>query len=133
MDESDIIDAILMPLDEDGWNMIHDRGIDYVYPSGQTALGLAVTYEQEENVYLLLQKGANPNIVGEVGIPPLLDAYISRNPRLVILLLMYGANPEATDSEGSISSVAKMLSVEGSSDFLDTLFCHHPSARNIQS
>ena len=47
MDESDIIDAILMPLDEDGWNMIRDRGIDYVYPSGQTALGLAVTYEQE--------------------------------------------------------------------------------------
>ena len=133
MDESDIIDAILMPLDADGWNMIRDRGIDYVYPSGQTALGLAVTYEQEENVYLLLQKGANPNIVGEVGIPPLLDAYISRNPRLVILLLMYGANPEATDSEGSISSVAKMLSVEGSSDFLDTLFCHHPSTRNIQS
>ena len=80
MDESDIIDAILMPLDEDGWNMIRDRGIDYVYPSGQTALGLAVTYEQEENVYLLLQKGANPNIVGEVGIPPLLDAYISRIP-----------------------------------------------------
>ncbi|MBQ5665468.1 MAG: hypothetical protein IIV41_06335, partial [Akkermansia sp.] len=76
---------------------------------------------------------ANPNIVGEVGIPPLLDAYISRNPRLVILLLMYGANPEATDSEGSISSVAKMLSVEGSSDFLDTLFRHHPSTRNIQS
>lgn len=132
MDESDIIDTILMPLDEEGWNMILDRGIDYVYPSGRTALGLAVTYEQEENVYLLLQKGANPNIVGEVGIPPLLDAYISRNPRLVVLLLMYGANPGATDSEGRIFSVANMLSIEGSTDFLDTLFYYHPSTRNEQ-
>lgn len=78
MDESDIIDAILTPLDKESWQSILDRGIDYIYLSGQTALGLAVTYEQEENVYFLLRQGANPNIVGEVGIPPLLDAYISR-------------------------------------------------------
>ncbi len=132
MDESDIIDAILTPLDEESWQSILDRGIDYIYPSGQTALGLAVTYEQEENVHLLLQKGANPSIVGEVGIPPLLDAYISRNPRLVILLLMYGANPKSADAAGSINSLTEMLAIEGAADFLDTLFYYHPSTRNEQ-
>lgn len=31
MDESDIIDAILTPLDEESWQSILDRGIDYIY------------------------------------------------------------------------------------------------------
>ncbi len=129
MEESDIIDAILMPLDEESWGWIRDKGIDYIYPSGMTALGLAVSYEREENVAFLLQKGANPNLVGEVGVPPLLDAYISRNPRLVVLLLMYGADPRGTDKERSIGSLAGMLADVGVADFLDTLFHYHPSTR----
>ncbi len=124
MKESTIIDTILTPLDfdEEGWEIIQQQGINHVYPSGMTALGLAVYYEQEDNVHFLLKKGTDPNIFGEGANPPLLDSYISYSPRLFILLLMYGANHELEEKASSFKSLKEMMEEMSATDFLDTLF-----------
>lgn len=122
MENSAAIDMILSPLDDDEWSIIQQKGVNYVYPSGMTALGLSVYYEQERNVHFLLKKGADPNIFGKGANPPLLDAYISYSPRLFILLLMYGANPELIENSSSFKSLKEMLEEMGNIDFLDTLF-----------
>lgn len=122
MENSAAIDMILYPLDEEDWSIIQQKGVNYVYSSGMTALGLSVYYEQENNVHFLLKKGADPNIFGKNANPPLLDAYISYSPRLFILLLMYGANPELVGNSSLFKSLKEMLEEMGDSDFLDTLF-----------
>ena len=122
MENSAAIDMILYPLDEEDWSIIQQKGVNYVYSSGMTVLGLSVYYEQENNVHFLLKKGADPNIFGKNANPPLLDAYISYSPRLFILLLMYGANPELVGNGSLFKSLKEMLEEMGDSDFLDTLF-----------
>lgn len=122
MENSAAIDMILYPLDEEDWSIIQQKGVNYVYSSGMTVLGLSVYYEQENNVHFLLKKGADPNIFGKNANPPLLDAYISYSPRLFILLLMYGANPELVGNSSLFKSLKEMLEEMGDSDFLDTLF-----------
>lgn len=125
MNEDAIVDAILQELNEETWKEIEQNGINHIYPSGMTALGLAVYYYKEENAHFLLEKGADPNIFGDQANPPLLDAYISFCPRLFILLLMYGADPkiERRNAPGDIfmSPMGIMRDI-GSTDFLDTLF-----------
>ena len=127
MSESEIIDAILEPLDEENWECIYDMGINHIYPSGMTALGLAIYYDQEANADFLLKKGADPNIFGKEANSPLYDAYISHSPRLFILLLMYGANPKLGRDEDRYPK--RIMMDIGSVDFLDTLFSFYQSTR----
>ena len=102
-------------------------GINHIYPSGMTALGLAIYYDQEANADFLLRKGADPNIFGKEANSPLLDAYISFSPRLFILLLMYGANPKLGGDPDYYPE--KIMMDIGSVDFLDTLFTSYKSTR----
>ena len=94
MKESVVVDMILERLSPADLQIILDEGIDKIYPSGRTALGIAIDYLVEESVYQLLKNGANPNVYGDEANPPIYDAFISYSPRILILLLMYGANPD---------------------------------------
>lgn len=133
MNESDVIDMILSPLSEDDWPYIRDMGIDHIYPSGMTALGLAVDYLKEESVFFLLEKGADPNVFGNGMTSPLWDAYISSEPKMFIALLMYGANPNlgGKDNQGNYSLYSPRSDMKdaGIADFMDFLFSSYKPTR----
>lgn len=69
---------------------------------GFTALGLACFFAQTENVKLLLENGANPNLASnnDFKVSPLHSAAAVSNLELVKLLLENGANVNATQSNG---------------------------------
>lgn len=130
IDESTVADMMLGVLTDADISLIKENGINYIYPSGMTALGLAVLYFSEENALLLLQNGADPNVFGEDADPPLYDAYISHMPRMLILLLMYGANPELKGDEG-IFSPMEVLNRLGLEDFFEPVF-DAPNSPRVQ-
>ncbi len=120
MDSGTAIDIILDGMDECGLAELRKQGIDYIYPDwGLTALGLAVAYGKEKSAAILLEHGANPNIFGEKGWPPLSDAYNSRHPALVALLLLHGADPDLHPPKGF--SLRETLRIDGAQEFLDHL------------
>ncbi len=129
MEETYIIDDILGNLNDENWEEIRQNGINFIYPSGMTALGLAVYYDREENVHFLLEKGADPNIYGEEANSPLMDAFYSFSPRLMILLLMYGADPALGKLDGSGSSPKQVLREIGAGEFFAGLFCQYVPRR----
>ncbi len=101
MDSGQAIDIILSGIDAQGLQELCNQGIDFIYPDwGLTALGLAISCYKDESAATLLEHGANPNVFGEKGNPPLIEACLSRDARLVALLLLYGADPELKSPGG---------------------------------
>lgn len=92
--------------------------IDYQDPEfGTTLLMRAVLTENYKTVEFLLENGANPNIVAEIGGTALFDAVShswkdvtsNQNPRFVKIMLEYGADPNipfcAPEAEETISPI----------------------------
>ncbi|MBT9450581.1 hypothetical protein ICN84_10930 [Akkermansia glycaniphila] len=98
-------------LSEENWQPLKTLGIDYIFDSGQTALGLSIETANEHNVYFLLQKGANANLHGFDCNPPILDAWFSGKLRIVILLLIYGADPAPLKEDIQFSDIKDSLDI----------------------
>ena len=75
-----------------------------------SALHLACASGYEDVVVTLLEAGADVNIQDEAGQTPLMDAAYG-NPRLVRLLLRYGADPSITNLDGK--SATRIAREEG--------------------
>lgn len=78
-------------------------GLDDKDYYGNTALCYAILDQENNKAELLLQHGANPNIVDEYGVPLIVEATRNNMIDNVILLVKYGANFNAVDSKGDTS------------------------------
>ncbi|MDC3418001.1 M48 family metallopeptidase [Aquibacillus salsiterrae] len=67
---------------------------------GESALSIAIDYENTELVPLLLENGADPNLIDQYGLTPLYSAVVMDNLSSAKLLLDAGANPMIVDEEG---------------------------------
>jgi ankyrin repeat protein len=67
---------------------------------GNTALILAVQYNDPTAVQLLLEAGANPDVANDVGLTPLMWAVNRAPPNIVTLLLDYSADVNAQNNDG---------------------------------
>ncbi len=118
MDSGRAIDIILSGIDEEGLAELKAQGLNYIYPDwGRSALGLALAYDKEESAAALLEAGADPNAFGKGGVPPLVEAYLSNNARMLTLLLLCGADPNAKD-EGAFS-LRESFAIDGPRAFLE--------------
>ena len=96
----------------------------------QTALSMAVNFDQVEIVRLLLAFGANPNAKDESKQTPLFYIY-SDHPIMTKLLLSAGANPNAKDIWGY--TPLHMHVPQGSLETVKVLLLHdaNPNIKNI--
>lgn len=72
-------------------------------PDGFTALHLAAFFGQEDAAKLLLERGAEPNLVARhatIHVTPLHSAAAGAHPGIVRLLLEHGADPNAAQDGG---------------------------------
>lgn len=92
---------ISVNLDKNNWVPIQKLGINHIYDTGQTALGIAVTYDMLENVLFLAEHGADVNLYGD-HFPPIIDAFYGGLPRIFVCLLFLGANIEENNKAGWI-------------------------------
>ena len=73
----------------------HGALIDQRNTSGAMPLHLAISYSHLSTVKVLLDSGANPNVVASNGFTPLLTAYkwpgVKNRERMALLLRLYGA------------------------------------------
>ncbi|PLR79861.1 hypothetical protein CVD25_09565 [Bacillus canaveralius] len=67
---------------------------------GETALTLAISYDETDFIPTLLEHGADPNLQDEYGWTPLMSAVSMENLEAVKILLEAGADPTLVDSEG---------------------------------
>lgn len=90
-----LLDLLSADLTEKNINMV-----DVQSKSGDTALLLACEIACEAAVALLLEAGANVNIINNNGTSPLHYAVKKRNEEIVRLLLAAKANPNLEDTKG---------------------------------
>ncbi|KAF2966195.1 hypothetical protein GQX73_g7397 [Xylaria multiplex] len=89
--------------------------IDHVHDAGRSALMLAVYWESEEGIKVLLRWKANVDIVDSSGETALHLAVREHNPVLSELLLEAGANPAAVNKDGMTPLHQAMLCRQGES------------------
>jgi ankyrin repeat protein len=73
---------------------------------GTTALATAAGHNKLEIAQLLLRRGADPNIPGALGVPPLLAATSAGSEEIVQLLLDAGADPNVSEARFGFSPLA---------------------------
>ncbi|GIX89198.1 tyrosine-protein kinase HTK16, partial [Caerostris extrusa] len=75
------------------------HNLDAKNQEGQTAVHLASITGFDDILDLLLQSGANPNIIDGIGLTPLHYACINNRPSTVDVLINYRANPQLRATE----------------------------------
>ena len=97
------IDALTRAMDDEDWDeaydiIIHgDLNLNQWDRENRTALELASLLENEKAVQLLIQHGADPDVISGNGFTPLLNAVIWENYKITELLLNAGADPDIPD------------------------------------
>lgn len=86
---------------------------------GESALLLAVVYENPEVVQILIEYGADPNIQDEYGWTPLMSAVMYEDLEVGKLLLEAGADPFLADEDG-MSAIDHAEDI-GDSEFVELL------------
>ena len=87
--------------------------------AGTTALHTAAMFGNCRNVSLLLDHGADPNVVGDEERTPLLIAIMHRNPEAMALLIEHGARVDVVDSHRA--SALHLAVEQGSETMVDAL------------
>ena len=76
--------------------------LTYVQPEGDTVIHVAAMRGDERTISLLLEAGADPNSVGDMGSTPLHYAYTRKHDGVVKLLLDHGASTTTRDEFGKM-------------------------------
>lgn len=97
------IDTLTRAMDDEEWDeayniIIHgDLNLNQLDRENRAALELAALYENENAIHLLIQHGADSDIMSGNGFTPLLNAVIWGNYKIAELLLNAGADPDIPD------------------------------------
>jgi FOG: Ankyrin repeat len=97
------IDALTRAMDDEDWDEVYDiiihgdLNLNQWDRENRTALELASLLENEKAVHLLIQHGADPDVMSGNGFTPLLNAVIWENYKITELLLNAGADPDIPD------------------------------------
>ena len=97
------IDALTRAMDDEDWDEVYDiiihgdLNLNQWDRENRTALELASLLENEKAVQLLIQHGADPDVMSGNGFTPLLNAVIWENYKITELLLNAGADPDIPD------------------------------------
>lgn len=82
--------------------------LDYIAPSGLSAMWAAALTSEPEFTQMMLEKGANPNVIHEVGLSGKNTALnmwlLANNPQIVELMLEKGADITLEDEKGNSAS-----------------------------
>lgn len=125
MDMPEEPDGVLAALDVAEALLKKGCQMDALDHEGITALHYCIINDYAPLAEMLLQNGANPNILTpDTHVSPLTIAALERNTAMAQLLLSYGANPELPTKEGStaltIMPGLRRLNATGAADSLGT-------------
>ena len=82
------------------WQMLMEVLMHRTAPNSTPVLMIAILGREANAVTLLVQRGANPNLIDASGAPILMDAIVADEADLAATLLQHGANPNTANSDG---------------------------------
>lgn len=136
VNQADGMPAIDVAIDQDNANLVRlliEHGADVnltTAKSNGTPLHHACAHNCNDIVRVLLEHQAQPNVMNDQGITPLLYAAVNTNAGILALLLQAGADPLQTLPEGETA-----LHIVAESGHMPSVraFLAHPAIRTIAS